>query len=219
MKREQEFIFKQSAFLLVAALILYCIVIGWSQLYGESLWRQGSTDERGLFSDKVAAARGDILTIVVSESNNMSQSIRTTTDKSSTINNAVNQWLFTPAASQFGTHEGELPATDITGENDYEGGGQINNSHTVSGRISVTVMDVLPNKNLVIEGVRVVTFSGETQFAVLRGVVRPYDLSASNTIGSDRVADATVQFISEGSLSEAQKKGWLMKFNDMVNPF
>ena len=59
--------------------------------------------------------------------------------------------------------------------------------------IPVTVVDVLPNGNLVIEGVRVVTFSGETQYVVLHGLVRPDDVSPANAVLSTSIADARVE--------------------------
>ena len=79
--------------------------------------------------------------------------------------------------------------------------------------------DVLPNGNLVIEGVRVVTFSGETQYVVLHGIVRSDDITAANTVLSSDVADARVEFVSEGSLTDAQKRGWLSKVYERLRPF
>lgn len=107
----------------------------------------------------------------------------------------------------------------MSGDNTHEGGGEISNQQTVTGRISVIVIDTLPNGNLVVEGVRVVSYSGETQYMVLRGIVRIYDIEVDNTILSSEIADARVEFISEGSLTENQRKGWFVKINNLLNPF
>jgi flagellar L-ring protein precursor FlgH len=64
-----------------------------------------------------------------------------------------------------------------------------------------------------------VTFSGETQYVVLHGLVRADDISAANTILSSNVADARVEFISEGTLTDAQKRGWLSKLYEKLRPF
>jgi len=80
-------------------------------------------------------------------------------------------------------------------------------------------MDVLPNGNLVIEGLREISFSQERQFASLHGIVRPYDIQPDNTVDSTNIAGAQVQIVSEGTLTDAQKKGWLLKLNDKTNPF
>jgi flagellar L-ring protein precursor FlgH len=65
----------------------------------------------------------------------------------------------------------------------------------------------------------VVTFSGETQYVVLHGLVRPDDIAPDNTILSSNIADARVEFLSEGSLTDAQKRGWLTKLYEKLRPF
>jgi len=70
----------------------------------------------------------------------------------------------------------------------------------------------------VLEGVRVVTFSGETQYFVLRGIVRVDDIARDNSVISTNIADARVEFYAEGSLTEAQKRGWLAKVYEKVRP-
>jgi hypothetical protein len=75
----------------------------------------------------------------------------------------------TPA---FAKHGGELPGMSATGKSGFSGGGDVSNSQSLSARAAVLVTDVLPNGNLVIQGVRVVTFSGETQYVVLHGMIR-----------------------------------------------
>ena len=67
-----------------------------------------------------------------------------------------------------GKHKGQLPATEIETKSSNQGGGSISNTQDLKGRISVVVIDVLPNGVLVIEGARLVTFSGESYYAVLK---------------------------------------------------
>jgi flagellar L-ring protein precursor FlgH len=83
----------------------------------------------------------------------------------------------------------------------------------------VRVIDVLPNRNLVIEGTRETAFSGEQQTAILRGTVRPEDIAANNTIFSYNVADATIKFVSKGTISDNQRKGWFTKIWEKLTPF
>lgn len=172
-----------------------------------------------MFADRKASDVGDILTVVIDETSTMANTQRTTTSKKSSINNEIKQFFFTPAASGFGSHNGELPKTDLTGENSYEGGGNISNQQSFSGRASIMVIDKLPNGNLVLEGVRIVSFSGETHYMVLHGMVRPDDVAPGNTVFSSAIADARIETVTEGSLTATQKKGWLNKINDLVNPF
>ena len=81
------------------------------------------------------------------------------------------------------------------------------------------VVDVLPNGNLVIEGKRDTSFGGEHQTIVLRGVVRSYDVTSSNTVLSYNVADATIQIIGRGTVTDTTNKGWFGRIWDKVSPF
>ncbi len=78
--------------------------------------------------------------------------------------------------------------------------------------------DVLPNGNLVVEGTRIISFSGETKYAEMSGIVRHDDVAPDNTVLSTNIADAKVKYIDEGSLTDAQKKGWLSRGFDRFNP-
>jgi flagellar L-ring protein precursor FlgH len=197
-----------------AALLLAPLTAG-----AQSLWLKPANNERGFIADPKAHARGDLLTVTINENSTVVTSLRLNTDKEADISNRVTQWLFSPQASGFGTHNGETPATEIDGSNEYDAGGEISNSQTLETTLTVVVVDTLPNGVLVVEGGRAITTTNETFYAVFRGLVRPADVSAANTVASERVADARLELLNEGSLSEAQKKGWLLRFNERVNPF
>src|SRR5690606_7703286 len=141
------------------------------------------------------------------------------TEKKSAMDNAVSQFLFTPGASDLGTHNGELPATSLSSSNSFQGGGEISDRQSVSARAAVTVIDVLPNGNLVIEGRRYVAYANEKQHAVLHGIVRPEDIQTGNVVVSSAIADARVEFSSKGAISSVQRKGWFTRVLDTINPF
>ena len=117
------------------------------------------------------------------------------------------------------SHKGQMPALQAQMKNGFDGGGTINNSEQIIARVSVQVVDVLPNMNLVIEGKRQTAFSGETQDIVLRGIVRPEDITANNSVFSYNVADATIKFVNKGAVSDTQRKGWFTKVWDFLTPF
>lgn len=180
----------------------------------ESLWT-GSGSDRAMFADRRASQSGDILTIVVSESVAASTSQSKKSTRSSSLADTVTSFLYPTT----GLHKGNLPSVAIDGAQSSTGGGDISNNQSLIARAAVLVTDVLPNRNLVIEGVRVVTFSGETQYVVLHGLVRPDDIAPDNTVLSSNVADARLEFFSEGSLTDAQKRGWLTKLYEKLRPF
>ncbi len=201
-----------------AAALIALLALGLAEAGAASLW-SSDAGPRGMFADRKAGRSGDILTIVVIESVAATNTQSKSSTRKSTVEDAVTQFMFSVAASKLGTHNGELPATNINGKGDYSGGGQTVNNQSLSSRAAVLVTDVMPNGNLVIEGVRVVTFSGETQYVVLHGLVRPDDIAADNTILSSNIADARVEFVAEGTLTDAQKRGWLSKLYEKLRPF
>ena len=189
------------------------------QLRADSLWTAAGSTERGIVADRKASQVGDILTIVVQESASTQSSQRKKTDSSSGVDAGVEQWLFPASASKFGTHNGQLPGIKLGGSNDFSGGGETSASQNVSARAAVLVSAVLPNGNLAIEGARRVSYDGEVQHVVLHGVVRAEDVSPGNTVLSSNIADARIEFISEGGLTDAKKKGWLTKLYEKLRPY
>jgi flagellar L-ring protein precursor FlgH len=198
----------------IAALFV-CGVIGSAS--AQSLWKEGAA--KSMVADKRATHVGDILTIIVQENNTASKDQNTRTSKESALNAAIETFLYSPDASKLLTHNGKMPAIKLNSKQNFEGGGRISNAEKVTARIAVRVVDVLPNRNLVIEGTRQIAFSGETQDAVLRGVVRSEDIAANNTVFSYNVADATIRYISKGTVTDNQRKGWFTKIWEKVTPF
>lgn len=183
----------------------------------QSLWQADSS--QALISDKRACAIGDLLTILVQENNTASKDNSTKTAKSTAVDASIASFLYSPAASSFLTKNGVMPAMKLGSSQSFDGGGKVSNSERITARITVRVVDVLPNKNLVIEGRRTTAFAGETQEAVLRGVVRTEDIAPNNTLFSYNVADATIKYVSNGTLSDNQRKGWFTRVWEKVNPF
>jgi len=180
----------------------------------DSVWP--ANNSRGMLADRRASRAGDIVTIIVQESVDSQNSQSSKADKSSKANNAITQFLFPLAASKAGTQNGTYPGTAFDGSSNVASSGAISNKASLTSRAAVLVTDVLPNGNLVLEGVRHVAMAGERQYMVLRGIVRPEDISSSNTVPSTSIANATVEIITEGSLTDTQKKGWLTKIYELL---
>ncbi len=193
--------------------------------FGVSLWMKSSNNQRGLYGDKRSFSVGDLITIDVGESSSLAASQNSVRNRQSQVENAVKQFLF--ANSKMGTHNGGLPGTEIESKSSNKGGGSIANTQNLKGRVSVVIIDVLPNGVLVLEGARMVTFSGESYYAVLKGMVRQEDIGAGfreglryrNIVSSQYIADAQIEFVSKGSLNDAQKESWYQKIASVVNPF
>ena len=190
-----------------------------------SLWSKSSNTQRGMFGGKRAYSVGDLITIDVAESSSLAASQNSVRNRQLQVENAVTQFLYPD--SKLGTHNGRLPGTEIETQSGNQGGGSIANTQDLKGRVSVMVIDVLPNGVLVLEGARMVTFSGESYYAVLKGMVRQEDIGFGfkdglryrNIVSSQYIADAQIEFVSKGSLNDAQKESWYQKLSSAINPF
>jgi flagellar L-ring protein precursor FlgH len=182
-------------------------------VHAQSLWHDDVA--RPMFADKRAAGTGDILTIIVQETSSANKNNETKTEKNSSWTAAITSMLF----PGWGAVKGSMPAVSYNSDLKHDGSGAINNSQTMVAQVAVKVMDVLPNHNLVIEGRRETSFSGERQTIVLHGVVRPEDVTAANTVLSYNVADASIHIDGKGTVTDTQRKGWFTRILDNVNPF
>jgi flagellar L-ring protein FlgH len=183
----------------------------------QSLWKENTS--KSMICDKRAHAVGDILTILVQQSNTTTKDNSTSTSKKSAIDSSLSSLFYSPASSGLLTKKGALPSLSLNGSSSFDGSGKISNSEQITDKISVHVIDVLPNGNMVVEGTRHTSFSGESQQAVLHGVVRAEDVTAANTVYSYNLSDASIKFIGKGVISDAQRKNWFVRIWDKVSPF
>jgi flagellar L-ring protein precursor FlgH len=200
-----------------------------------SLWINEANNERSMFADKVARDIGDTVTIIVDESTQVTQTAALNTFDNGqggfgifpAINATIQSYL-TALPSLVSKSTGgavaeqdvTIPTLDFATTSKWNGGGETENTLDLQNiGTSVTVVDVLPNGNLVVEGAKIIRTANENQYGYMRGIIRPVDIAADNTIPSSKVADAQVEFIPEGELTEAQKKGWLLRAWDKIKPF
>lgn len=208
-----------SKFVCKSVLLVTVVVLGMFTFRcgADSLWNDSNASS--MFADKRATKVGDIITIIVQETSSASKDASTKTSKKTSADIGISQFLYGPQASGLLTKNGQYPGLKYGAANEFNGGGQINNNERITARIAVRVIDVLPNKNLVVEGRRQTSFGGEVQDVVLRGVIRNEDVMANNTVYSYNVADVTINFITRGSITDSSKKGWFTKVWDKLSPF
>lgn len=166
-----------------------------------------------LFEDRRPRFIGDILTIVVSE--NINASKNSAADASRSGSAAATLGVIPQI---FGGLLGGLDA-DVSGKNVMSAKGGANSRNTFNGVITVTVVDVLSNGNLLVSGEKQMLINQGTEFIRFSGVVNPRTVSANNTVPSTQVADARIEYSAKGYIDEAQTMGWLQRFFLNVLPF
>ncbi|MGA4578604.1 flagellar basal body L-ring protein FlgH [Limisphaera sp. VF-2] len=183
----------------------------------QSLWRDEVS--RSMYADKRALAVGDILTVLVQESTVTAKDNKTATTRESGMDAGLSAFFYSPTASPLLTRRGQLPALRWNSKNQFSGGGSVANSERITARAAVQVIEVLPNRNLIIEGRRETVVGNEIQTMVLRGIVRPEDVLPNNTVYSYNIADAKIEIIGKGTLIDSQRKGWFSRLWDKITPF
>ncbi|MBI5575319.1 MAG: flagellar basal body L-ring protein FlgH [Deltaproteobacteria bacterium] len=184
-----------------------------------SLWSDGG----GLFEDPKARRTNDLLTIVVSENISGSGTADTNAARKSTLDAKVTGFFGAPLdlnrPNLYGTGNKFSPTVSGSMESDFEGTGTTNRTGKIVGTITARVVEVMPNGTLAIESRKDITINNEKQTLILRGMVRPEDVSVANEIPSSKVADADIYLVGDGVLQDKQKQGWLTRFIDNVWPF
>jgi len=168
------------------------------------------TPNRGLslFEDTKARVAGDLLTVLLVEKTQAKKNAETSTSKDSSAS-IENPLLFGRPLSVNGTPVGDF---SLKGSRGFEGKGDSSQSNQLSGSLTVTVVERLPNGNLVVEGEKYVDLNQGSERVRLSGVVRAMDIKPDNTITSDRVADARIEYVGRGALADANAQGWLSRF-------
>jgi len=200
----------------IAALLALALLPNFAP--AQSLWRDDVS--RSMFIDKRGTAVGDIITILIEENSTETKNNETKTERQSSLSAAITSFLYPPnGSSGILMHNGQMPAMAYNSDHKHDGSGSINNAENIVATIAVRIVDVLPNGNLVVEGRRETSFSHEHQTIVLHGIVRADDVQSGNTVYSYNVADATIQIIGKGTVSDSQNKGWFNRIWDKINPF
>ena len=176
-----------------------------------SIYQAGNS--RTLFEDRRARYVGDTMTITISETTSAATKSNTKANRSGSISASVPTVSGLPGKS--------LQGLDLSAKsnNSFDGKGEAAANNVFTGTITVTVIEVLPNGNLLVSGEKQVSIGAGTEYIRLSGVVNPYFISSANAISSANVADARIEYKESGVISEAQVMGWLARFFMSALPF
>ena len=175
---------------------------------GGSMWMAGLT------SDLRARHVNDLVTIRVIESMSGLGSADSALDKKSTATVGV--------GSLFGL-ESQLPSSinpqnlaTIGTNTDFEGGGSTARSGSLTAVLTARVAEVLPNGDLLVQGVREIEINGDRQMLVLTGVVRTADINSANVVPSTAIGQMRIRYFGRGLMQDNLSPGWLIKILNKI---
>jgi len=158
-------------------------------------------------SAKIAMHKGDIVTVLIAESQNVRNQEASDLSKATNLNYKVN--LFDLKPEMFS----QLPTVvDADSTDGFVGQAKYEKSGAFTARLAAIVVDTLPNGNLVVSGRREIKIDGETKLIEFSGIVRRYDITAANTVASELVANATVVYKGSGPLTDSTNRRGLGKW-------
>ncbi len=158
-----------------------------------------------LFGDQRARNVGDVLTVVLQERTSATKSASTSTSKSQSIGIDVpNFFGQVPVPENF--------SADVGSDRDFEGSGNTSQSNQLSGQLTVQVVERLNGGVLRIAGKKRLRLNQGVETLQLTGLVRPEDISPTNTVDSQRIANADISYSGRGAVADSNAQGWLARF-------
>jgi flagellar L-ring protein FlgH len=184
-----------------------------------SLWHEGRPASM-LFTDARALRVNDLVVIKIEEVADARRSADTDIDRSSQSSAEVTAFL--GLLQKLRALDPDLDPNLAVGgssKTSFRGVGKTGRSEYLSATVPAVVRKVLPNGNLFVEGHRVILVNAEEQHFYISGVVRPIDIDQENSVKSSMVADAEIEFVGRGVLTDNQKQGWLSRMLGWLWPF
>ncbi len=181
------------------------------------LWSDAS---ESLFTYRRPGRIGDMVTVLIQEQANATRNAGTDTSRKSEISMGM-----PILAGLMGALKSAYPSLDskkllsAVYKNDFQGKGETKRSGRLTATLTTRIKKVLPNGDLYIEGAKVVMINQEESHLYLSGVVRRSDIQADNTVMSNLIADAHVEYAGRGPLDGAQKPGWFSRALNWLSPF
>ena len=173
-----------------------------------------ASSHRPLFEDRRARMVGDTLTVQIEETLNASQQSTTKLDRSGKVESSVSALPFGIANAKM------LGKLGVGGESATSGSGdgKTNSSNTFTGVITVTVLQVMPNGNLLVSGDKQIGVNENVDVLRFSGVVNPVTIRAGNQVSSTQVADVRLEQRGRGDVGRVQGLGWLSRFFLSISP-
>jgi flagellar L-ring protein precursor FlgH len=180
-----------------------------------SIWAKRDKNMRDLYADDVARKIGDVLTIRIAEDskvdNKAKRDLKKEVDKSTTFDGELGIDHILPSIPGF--------TMNAESNNELKSKADYKDERKFVDSITVVVMDILPNRNLVVTGIRNRNIAGDIQTIEVSGIVRPSDIAFDNTVRSERVADFRIVTKNDGVAAPYTRPGWLGGIFDILWPF
>lgn len=184
-------------------------------LQAGSIWAKRGRNLKALYADDVARRIGDVLTIRITEDskvdNKAKRDLQKESGRSSDFNGELNIDHILPSIPGF--------TMSADSSNEMKSKADFKDERSFVDRVTVVVIDILPNGNLVVLGTRDRNIAGDVQTIEVGGIVRPSDIAFDNTVKSEQVANFRIVTKNSGVSSPYTTPGWLSQIFDVLWPW
>ena len=183
-----------------------------------SLWRPGS---RAFLKDQRAAEVGDILTVIIEINDSAAISNKTNRSRVNAEDASATSFLGYEAslASILPAAVDATDLVDLDSTSSSEGAGAVARDESINLRVAALVTQVLPNGNLVVAGRQEVRVNFEVRELQVAGLIRPEDITNTNQINYDQIAEARIAYGGRGQISDVQQPRYGQQVFDIIWPF
>ena len=169
--------------------------------------------ENNLYGDRKAFRVGDIITITLNEKTQASKKASSDISKDSKNKLGLTSMFGSSLTTNNPVGSGDLSlSAEYSGNRESKGDSQAGQSNSLTGSITVTVADVMPNGIISVRGEKWMTLNTGNELVRIAGLVRADDIATDNTVPSTRIADARITYSGTGSFADASQPGWFDRF-------
>ncbi|MCX5633266.1 MAG: flagellar basal body L-ring protein FlgH [Phycisphaerae bacterium] len=209
-------------FSFILIFFVFCAV---DRSQANSIWSKRDQNKKDLYADDKARHIGDVLTITISEAskvdNKQNRNLSKETARSANFDGQLGIVSSTAAGATTKNYLPRMPGINLTAEssNTMDSKADYKDERKFIDSITVVVVDIMPNNNLVVMGTRSREIAGDKQVIQVSGIVRPSDIAYNNTIKSEQIANFSIITRNTGIAADFSKPGWLGRIFDVFWPF
>ncbi len=207
---------------IIISAFVFCVA---ANLHADSIWAKRDQNKKDVYADDKARHIGDVITIIISEQskvdNKQKRNMEKTTSRSIDFNGQLGIVSQTGSGTVTKNYLPRMPGVSMeaASSNKLDGKADFKDERKFTDSITVVVVDIMPNNNLVVMGTRTREIAGDKQVIEVSGIVRPTDIAYDNTIKSEQIANFSIISKNTGYAANFNKPGWLGNFMDIVWPF
>ena len=183
-----------------------------------SLWHTGA---RAFFRDQRASRVGDILTVVVSINDQAQIANETKRSRANSDTAGITNLLGFETKLNKVLPSAVNPASLVDTNSDLanDGKGSIQRQEQIDLRVAAEIVQIMPNGNLVVQGKQQVNVNYDQRELTINGIIRPQDISSTNSISYDQIAEARIEYGGKGQINDVQQPRYGDQLLDVILPF